>query len=391
MIRRHFFLAAAGLVLVLMILALLLRSAFGGEESDGGKKGGGPGGGRSGGQVVSVATATERSFSNEIRVLGVARGQRSLNITSPTSQLITRVYFRDGQTVRAGAPLVELKAGEEDAQIAQAQARVAQAERQYQRYADLGERGYAPQTLIDQYQTELETARAALASAQTQRADRVLRAPFSGVMGLSTVTPGTYVSPGSVIATLDDISLIRVDFPLPERYIGVVRAGLPIRATSDAYGDRVFGGRIALIDTRVNEQSRAVTARAEIPNPGGLIRPGMSVQVAVTQGERMAAAVPESALQYEGEGAFVYRIAQGERGATAQRVEVETGAVEGGFVEILSGLMPGDQVVGQGLNRIQPGAPIRVEGSGAERRGTAPRAGAGTPSRTPTPTKDRAQ
>lgn len=369
MIKRHFFLVAAGVVLVLMILALVLRMAFAGDESDGGKKGG-PGG-RGGGQLVSVAVAQDHSFSDEIRVLGVARGQRSLNITSPTSQLITRVYFRDGQTVRTGAPLVELQAREEDAQVAEAEARVAQAERQYQRYAGLGEQGYAPQMMVDQYRTELATARAVLASARAQRADRIIRAPFPGIMGLSTVTAGTYVNPGTVIATLDDIGVVRVDFPLPERYVGVVRAGLPLTATLDAYGDESFAGRIALIDTRVNEQTRAVTARAEIPNPGGRIRPGMAVQVSVAQGQRTAPAVPESAVQYEGEGAFVYRIAQGERGLSAQRVEVETGSVEGGFVEILSGLSAGDRVVGSGLNRIQPGAPIRVEGESSGPNGQA--------------------
>ena len=99
------------------------------------------------------------------------------------------------------------------------------------------------------------------------------------------------------------------------------------------------------MDTRVNEQTRSVTARAEIPNPGGRIRPGMAVRVAVQQGVRTGVAVPEAAVQYEGDGAFVYRIAPGQRGTTAQRVEVETGTVEGGHVEILSGLRAGDTIV----------------------------------------------
>jgi membrane fusion protein (multidrug efflux system) len=188
------------------------------------------------------------------------------------------------------------------------------------------------------------------------------------------VTAGTLVNPGGVITTLDDIDVMRVDFPVPERYLGVLRAGTPIRATIDAYGDEVFGGRIALIDTRINEQTRAVTARAEIPNPGARIRPGMAVRVAVQQGQRMAPGAPEAAVQYEGDGAFVYRIARGERGSTAQRVEVETGSVEGGFVEILSGLSLGDRIVGSGLNRIQPGASVRTAGQGGGQGGRPPAA-----------------
>lgn len=369
MIKRHFFLVAAAVLLGLMVVAVILRLAF----ADDGKKGGpgGPGGPGAGGQTVSEVVASPRQFTDEIRVLGLARGRRSVNITSSTSELITRVLFTDGQRVSAGTALVELQAREEDADIIEARARVAQAQRQYDRYKELAERGVAPRVTAEDAETGLETAQAALSAAQARRGDRVIRAPFSGVLGLSNVTSGTLVNPGGVIATLDDIDVVRVDFPVPERYLGVLRPGTAINAMIDAYGDEVFTGRIALIDTRVNEQTRSVTARAEIPNPAGRIRPGMAVRVAVQQGVRTAPAVPEAAVQYEGDGAFVYRIARSERGTNAQRVEVDTGAVEGGFVEILSGLNAGDRVVGSGLNRIQPGAPVRVGGQGGESRGAA--------------------
>lgn len=190
------------------------------------------------------------------------------------------------------------------------------------------------------------------------------------MLGLTTVTPGTLISPGGVITTLDDISTIRVDFPLPERYLGLLPSGTPITATADAYGGETFSGRIALIDTRVNEQTRAATARAEFANPGGRIRPGMMVRVVASQGRREAVAVPEAAVQYEGAGAFVYRLADGENGSTAQRIEVQAGAVEGGYVEILSGLQPGDRLVASGLNRIQPGAPVST-GPARQRQGQA--------------------
>lgn len=385
MIKRHFFLVGAAVLLGLMVVAVVMRMAFA-EDEKGGPGGpggrGGPGGGR--GQAVSEAVATPRQFSDQIRVLGVARGRRSVNITSSTSELITRVMFTDGQRVAAGAPLVQLQAREEDADIAEARAQAARAQTMYDRYKTLNERGFASAAMVEQYETELQSARASLAAAQARAGDRTIRAPFAGVLGLSTVTPGTLINPGAVITTLDDIAVVRVDFPIPERYLGVLRSGTPITATIDAYGDEVFTGRIALIDTRVNEQTRSVTARAEIPNPGGRIRPGMAVRVAVQQGVRMGVAVPEAAVQYEGDGAFVYRIAPGQRGTTAQRVEVETGTVEGGYVEILSGLTPGDRVVGSGLNRIQPGAPVRVAGAGGGRgqggRGQAAAAG-GAPAR----------
>lgn len=377
-IKRHFFLIAAGVLLALMVVAVIFKLAFAG---DGAEKKGGPGGGRGGrGQAVAVATVATRDFSDQIRVLGVARGQRSVNITSSTSELITRVMFTDGQRVAAGAPLVQLQAREEDAGIIEAQAQVDQAQRQYDRYKTLADRGIAPRVTAEQAETDLASARASLNAARARLGDRVIRAPFAGIIGLTTVTPGTLVSPGGVIATLDDTSVIRVDFPVPERYLGVLRPGLPLTATADAYQNEAFSGRIALIDSRINETTRAVTARAEFPNPGGRILPGMMLRVAVAQGQRTSAAAPEAAVQYEGQTAYVYRIARNDNGETAQRVEVQTGAVEGGFVEILSGVAAGDRIVASGLNRIQPNAPVSTGGGGraAGARGAGAPAGAST-------------
>ena len=371
MFKRHFFIIAAACLVGLMVLAAVLKITLADDKGGAGGPGGrgGPGGGR--GQAVAEATATPREFADQIRVLGVARGKRSVNITSNSTELITRVMFTDGQRVAAGTPLVELQAREEDADLIQARAQLAQAQREYDRYKILAERGVAPRVTAETAETALQTARAAVSASEARRGDRVLRAPFAGVLGLTSVTPGTLISPGSVITTLDDISAIRVDFPLPERYLGVLQVGTPLTATADAYADETVSGRIALLDTRVNEQTRAVIARAEFPNPGNRIRPGMMMRVAVQQGRRQSLSVPEAAVQYEGQGAFVYRIARGENGTTAQRVEVQTGAVEGGFVEILSGLDNNDRVVASGLNRIQPGAPVTVGGGPAPQKGGA--------------------
>lgn len=357
MIKRHFFIIVAGAVVALMLVAAVLKITL---ASDGPTGPGGPGG-RGGGQLVEATSPQSREFSDDLKVLGVARSLRSVNITSSTSELVTRVFFNDGQAVRVGAPLVELQAAEEDAAIIQARAQLTQAQREYDRYKILAERGVAPRVMAENAETALETARAAVTAAEARRGDRILRAPFAGVLGLTTVTPGTLISPGTVITTLDDLSSIRVDFAVPERFLSTLRAGTALTATADAYPGRTFEGRIALMDVRVDEQTRAVTARAEFPNPGGDIRPGMMMRVAVRQGQRQALAVPEAAVQYEGAGAFVYRIAGGEQGSMAQRVEVQPGSVESGFVEIVTGLSLNDRVVASGLNRIQPGAPVRTE------------------------------
>ena len=368
MFKRHFFLVAAIGLVCLMLIAVGLRAILGGGEAEGGP--GGPGGGRGGpggrAQQVEAVALTQRTFTDGIQALGVAKGRRSLDITSATTELITRVMFTDGQRVSAGTPLVELQAGEEDADILTARANLVQAQREVERWQELVDRGVAPRVQLEQAETALATAQAGVAAAQSRRGDRIIRAPFSGVIGLSDVTPGTLVNPGRVIATLDDISVVRVDFPVPERYLGRIRSGTPITATADAMPGETFAGSISLIDTRVDPTTRAVTARAEFANPGGQIRPGMLMRVRVQQGERQGLAAPEAAVQFEADQAYVYRIAgQGEE-LQAQRVIVETGVVEGGFIEITGGLQPGDRIVASGLNRIQPGAPVRI-GGGAPR------------------------
>jgi membrane fusion protein, multidrug efflux system len=359
-LKRHFCLFAAAAAVALMVLAVVLRMAFAGEE--GGP--GGPGGGR-GAQEVAEVRVTDRAFSDSFEVLGVARGRRSVDITSSTTELITRVFFSDGQRVAAGAPLVELRADEQDAGIIEAEARLRQAQRDMERWESLAERGIAPRVTAEQARTDFETAEAALEGARARRGERMIRAPFAGVLGLTTVTPGTLVNPGTVIATLDDISVVRVDFQVPERYLPMLRPGVAITARAEAYPGREFSGRIADLDTRIDPQTRALTARAEFPNPDLSIRPGMSMRVSVAQGERTAPSVPEAAVQYEGSGAFVYRIASDGERSTAQRIEVQAGVVEDGMVEIIQGLNVGDRVISSGLNRIQPGAAVQV----AERPG----------------------
>ncbi|MEG1452172.1 efflux RND transporter periplasmic adaptor subunit [Brevundimonas sp.] len=371
MFKRHFFIIVAGAVVALMLVAAVLKITLGNDGPAGAGGPGGPGG-RGGGQLVAATSPQSREFSDDLKVLGVARSLRSVNITSSTSELITKVFFNDGQAVRVGAPLVELQASEEDAAILQARAQLAQSQREYDRYKILSERGVAPRVMAENAETALQSARAVVQAAEARRGDRILRAPFAGVLGLTTVTPGTLVSPGTVITTLDDLSSIRVDFAVPERFLSTLRAGTALTATADAYPGRTFEGRISLMDVRVDEQTRAVTARAEFPNPGGDIRPGMMMRVAVRQGQRQALAVPEAAVQYEGAGAFVYRIAGSDQGSIAQRVEVQAGTVESGFVEIVTGLSANDRVVASGLNRIQPGAPVRTEDKSKTQTAAAP-------------------
>ncbi len=394
LIRRHFFLAGALVVLLLMAFAggakLLFKKADpaaggppgaaqmakGGGASPGG---GGPrrGGGMGGPSQVTAIPIETRTFVDAIEVLGVAKGRQSVTLSAAATQLVQRVNFRDGQYVPRGAILVELKDTEQNAGLAQAQARMVGAQRAYDRYKALGEKGYASKAAIDQYEAAYLAARADVSAAQARQNDRMIRAPFSGVVGLSDVAPGALVSPGAPIVTLDDLSAMRVDFPVPERYLSQIHEGQALTASVDAYPGDQIAGRIARIDTRIDERTRAVTARAEFPNPGHRLKPGMMVRVAISRGQRQGLSAPESAVAVQGDSAFVYVIhPKGQMAMTEQRMVV-TGVRQSGFVELREGVSPGDRIVADGLNKVIPGQPVKL---------AAPRSGGGSPARDRAPT-----
>jgi len=383
LLRRHFFLAAALAVLAIMVVVGAYKLTLGKSAPQGGPGGppaavqargpggGGPGGGRGGrgggfgGPTQVTATMVQQhAFTDALEVLGVAKGRQSVTLTAATTQLVDKVRFRDGQSVRKGAVLIELKNTEQDAGLAQAEAQLNAAEHIYQRYETLAQQGWASKSQLDQYEGAYKSALANVNAAKARQADRLILAPFAGVVGLSDVAPGALVNPGAPIVTLDDVSAMRVDFQVPEQYLAMIREGQPIEAAVDAYGGQKIHGRIARLDSRVDERTRSITARAEFPNPGARLKPGMLIRVSISRGQRNAPAVPESAVSVQGDSAFVFMIRpQGQRIVAEQR-PIVTGIRQDDIVEVLDGVQPGDRIVADGLNRLQPGQPIRVTGGG---------------------------
>ena len=386
LIKRHFFLVAAVVVLVVMVVLGGLKLL--GGKADAPVAGGGPGasaqgagrpgaaggaagrrGGFGGPTMVSVAVIEPRTFEDTIEVLGVAKGRQSVTLTAATTQLVDRVRFTDGQRVARGAVLVELRDTEQDAGTAQAEARLVQAQRAYDRFKTLGDKGFASKAAIDQYEASWRSAQADVSAARARQNDRLIRAPFAGVVGLSDVAPGALVNPGAPIVTLDDVSSIRVDFQTPERFLGQLRQGQTLLATADAYPGATISGRIAKLDTRVDERTRAITARAEFPNADGRLKPGMLMRVGISRGQRSSLSAPESAVAVQGDAAYVYVLRQmGERTMVEQR-PILTGSRQMGFVEIREGVKVGEKIVADGLNKIQPGQPVRIAGSPGGSRG----------------------
>jgi len=359
LLRRHFFLVGALVILGLMVVVGGLRMGFGAATPQA-KGPGGPGGPGGGGVPVAVTLVQNHTFNDTVELLGVAKGRQSVTLTAAATQLVERVRFTDGQYVAQGAVLVELKDAEQNAGVEQARARVAQAERTLERWRTLAERGFASKAAVDEHEAAYLTAQADLSAAQARQGDRLIRAPFAGVVGLTDIAPGALVNPGAAIVTLDDLSAVRVDFQVPERYLSGLAAGQTIRARTDVYPDMVITGRIDTLDTRVDEATRAITARAIFPNPDGYLKPGMMIRVALSRGQRESLAVPEAALAVQGASAFVFVISQGEGPTRAEQRPVVSGARQDGFVEIRDGLAAGDRIVANGVNKVTGGQPVQV-------------------------------
>ena len=231
--------------------------------------------------------------------MGVAKARQSVTLTSQTTEIATEILFHSGEHVAKGQVLAQLKTDEQQADVINAQAALAKAKSDNARWQELSKRGFAPAASVDQYKAAFDQAKAQLSAAQSRLHDRVIRAPFAGTIGLSDAAPGMLITPGTPLATLDDLSSVLVDFDVPERFMSSVHEGSPISATADALAGRVVTGRLARIDTRVKPDTRSVTARAEFANPNIMIKPGMLLKVTVTQGARTALGLPEAAVQFE--------------------------------------------------------------------------------------------
>jgi len=343
---------------VLLALALAgVLAACGKGDAEAGKGGGQP--------PATVTTLEIRPvrWSDELKALGTANARESVTITASVSQTIASVEFDSGQYVKKGQPLVTLVQGQQAASVAQAQAQLRNAEQLYERNRRLADQQLISRADLETQRTALEAARAQVATQRAAVADRVIRAPFSGVLGLRLVSAGSLVTPGTPITTLDDVSLIKLDFTFPESALSQLAVGQRVNARSEAWPGETFVGTVASIDSRVDPVSRAITVRAEIPNADGRLRPGMLLDVGVERAARDTIAIPELALQQNGTVSSVFRVEAD--GASVKEVPVKIGSRRFGEVEIVSGLKPGDRIVVEGTVKLRDGAKIRDVGTKA--------------------------
>lgn len=308
--------------------------------------------------TVFAEAVIQTEFATRVEAIGTLDARERVDLSPTAADRVTAIGFQDGERVKAGKTLFVLAQREQAALVDQAAAELAQARQELARLEPLANQGAVSKSELDVARRNADAAAASLRAMQSRQRDRVIVAPFDGVLGFRNVSEGAYVRPGDVLATLVDDSVMKLDFPIPSIYLQSVKPGTPIAAQSDDAPGQQFSGTVATVDNAINPVTRAVRVRAMIPNSDGVLVAGMFVRVSVLAEPRRVPSVPERALQPSGPDVFVWTLDNSTGQTLAKRVKITAGQRENGRVEVLAGLSTGDQIIVDGMLRVREGAPV---------------------------------
>lgn len=326
----------------------------------------------SGPVAVEVIAARTGIVREAVESIGTARANESVTITAKQNGNVEKINFNEGEQVRTGAVLIELEAKERRADVDQARADLEQARAQrdeikqrLDRSKQLKGTGNVTEARLDELESQLRAAEgriraseAKLRGTDARLEDNRITAPFAGRVGLRQVSLGALVQPGTMITTLDDVSKIKLDFAVPENFLGKLKPGLRVVARTPAFVGRAFEGVVSVIDPRVDPATRAVRVNALFDNPDDALKPGMFLNVELALSERQdAVLVPEEVLVAEGGRQYLFVVREGR----AERREVKAGQRLVGEVEIAEGLKPGEQVVARGVQKVRHNQPVAAQ------------------------------
>ncbi|MBE0403793.1 efflux RND transporter periplasmic adaptor subunit [Halomonas citrativorans] len=303
------------------------------------------------------------TWSDPLEALGTLRADESVTLSATVTDIVAEINFEDGDQVEQGQVLIHLDDAEEQAQLRSAQAISDERRNTLGRTTQLQERNLAARADLEDFQAQLRQAQANTQVIEARLTNYQIKAPFSGRVGLRTISTGTLVTPGMELVTLDKLDVMKLDFSVPERFLSRLSIGLPLSATTAAYPDDIFSGDIASIGTRIDPISRSVNVRAVLENPDMRLRPGMLMEVVVQQRVRDAIVLPEAALEPSGDQHHVMVIDQSGPTPRLERHSVVIGERRYGQVEILEGVEAGDLVVVHGLQLARDGLEVRLLGT----------------------------
>jgi membrane fusion protein (multidrug efflux system) len=285
-----------------------------------------------------------------VEVVGSTRARDAINVVSSTNGLVAGIYFNAGDQVTAGQVLVELDSASERAEVLETEAALANSRVQLKRQRQLSSRNLSSAAEADDLAAQVSVNEARLASVRSRFEKRFIRAPFPGVVGLRNVSVGDYVDSETVLTTLDDLSVVELDFEVPEKFYGAVKRDQPINASSVAFPARQFAGTVSDIDTRINAATRSFRVRAELPNPNAVLPGGLFMTARLVIVERQdVLLIPQEARIAEGDEQYVFIV----KDKIAKRTPVRTGLRTGDDIEVTDGLAVGDHVVTKGHQKLR--------------------------------------
>lgn len=305
---------------------------------------------------VDVARVVALPVSRGVSAVGNLGSQDSAILRTEIAGRISEIGFTQGGRVRKGQVLVRLDDTVPKAELQQAQANLSLARSQYQRARELSAQGFISRQARDEASSQMQVQQAAVALAQARLDKTVIAAPFDGLVGLRNVSVGDYVGIGAELAPLESIDPLNVDFRVPEQYLAEVRVGASLAVQFDALPGQTRRGEVVAVSPLVDVGGRSILLRASIANADGQLRPGMFARVQLQFSGGKALMVPEAALAPSGRAQYAYRVRDGR----VQRLEVQIGQRRDGWVEVVSGLEQGDQVVVSGLQKITDGAAVNA-------------------------------
>ncbi|RJG06528.1 efflux RND transporter periplasmic adaptor subunit [Noviherbaspirillum cavernae] len=316
--------------------------------------------------AVDVAIVSAARLLDDINATGTIRSNEAVVIRPEVAGRITRLNFADGQSVRKGQVLVAFDSAVNQAEVQQAKAELDIARANFERNDDLAKQKFISIRARDESASNVQVLEAKLALAQAKLSKLEIKAPFAGVVGIRSVSVGDYVKDGADLVNLEDISSVKVDFRVPEKFVDIVRPGQDIEVVVDALPNKPFAAKVDAIDPQVDSSGRSALLRGRISNPEGRLKPGMFARVKLILGQREnALVVPEEAIVPQGGKATVWKVVDGK----AARVEVKIGMRRDAKVEITEGLRLGETVVTAGQMRLSSnGVPVRIA-DGGERNG----------------------
>ena len=301
-------------------------------------------------------------FIEVLEGLGTLRSKESADLSAPVTDVVSKIQFDDGQRVAAGDVLLEMTSFEESALLEEARSRVTEAKLQYERVKKLVKDRAASRALIDQRKRELGTSVAQLKAVKARLQDRLIVAPFAGVLGLRNISRGALLQQGDLVVTLDDDSEMKLDFQIPTTLLQQIPKSGILEASAPSFPGEVFKGKVKEIDSRVNTVSRALTVRAIIPNPDGKLKPGMLMTVRLKGKVRKLPAIPEETIVQRGSASFVFLLTPGDEEGqfSVSERQVRLGTRQPPLVAVEEGLQHDEIIVLRGVQYSRPGSTAQV-------------------------------